>query len=73
MGDTMKNILFNLLVGLSMTALYGCTDKEPEAEPKQQETVFQGQIDALKKAEDVSRIIETHSAQQREAIDEQSQ
>lgn len=73
MGDTMKNILLSLLGSLWILVLYGCTDKEPETERKQQETVFQGQIDALKKAEDVNRIIETHSAQQREAIDEQSQ
>lgn len=69
----MKNILFSYFGILSILALYGCTDKEPAVEQKPKETIFQSQIDAMKKAEEVNRIIETHSAQQREAIEKQSQ
>lgn len=74
----MKKILSGILGTLWVLAIHGCTDKEPaverkQVESKQQETVFQGQIDALEKAKDVNQIIESHSAQQREIIEEQSQ
>jgi hypothetical protein len=69
----MKNFLLSCFSILSLLALYGCTDKEPAVEQKPKEVIFQGQIDALEKAKKVDQVIKARSAQQREAIDEQSQ
>ena len=65
----MRNFLSGILGVLCILAIHGCTDKEPATEREPKDTIFQGQIDALEKAEDVNRIIEIHSTQQREAID----
>lgn len=69
----MKNNPLRYFSILLLFYLYGCTDKEPVVEQKPKETVFQGYIDVLEKAEEVNRIAETRVAQQRKAIEEQSQ
>lgn len=55
-----------LIAGVLLLLLAACSDEAPESH------VWQSQTDAIKKAENVNKLIMEHDQKQREAIEEQS-